>query len=54
MINSNKHTCPYNKEVVCEVKVKPCALCGWNPLVAKVRLERIVNARAASKTDKKQ
>lgn len=54
MINSNKPTCPHNSEVVCTVKEKPCALCGWNPLVAKARLERITKARAGIKNTKKQ
>ena len=27
-------TCPHNDAVLCKYKEKPCALCGWNPLVA--------------------
>lgn len=32
--------CLYNAEIVCEVQ--KCGSCGWNPEVAKARLEKIM------------
>ena len=31
-------TCPYNHEVDCTLQM--CGKCGWNPEVAKARLEK--------------
>ena len=53
MIISNRPTCTHNNEVICELKEKPCATCGWNPEVAKARLERITNAHQERKNTKK-
>lgn len=33
--------CPYNEECSCDPARRCCERCGWNPAVAKVRLERI-------------
>jgi hypothetical protein len=35
--------CPYNKAVGCSFR--KCDRCGWNPEVAKARLEKIMEAR---------
>jgi hypothetical protein len=35
--------CPYNKSVDCSFR--KCDRCGWNPEVAKARLEKIMEAR---------
>lgn len=53
MINSKTPSCPHNSEVACRYKEKPCATCGWNPTVAKARLERITQALHGQKTTKK-
>ena len=34
-----KWQCPYNEEVSCETR--KCHKCGWNPRVAKARMERM-------------
>lgn len=34
-------SCPYNSNVNCDVKEKPCHKCGWNPKVDERRKERI-------------
>ena len=34
------YSCEYNPNVVCDVKV--CEHCGWNPEVAKARLDAIL------------
>lgn len=47
--NVYKPPCPHNSEVVCRYKEKPCATCGWNPAVAKARLNKILT-RTGSKT----
>lgn len=46
-------TCPHNDAVICNYKEKPCALCGWNPLVAKARIEKITKKHTTSKIPKK-
>lgn len=33
--------CPYNEECSCDPSRRFCERCGWNPAVAKARLERI-------------
>ena len=33
--------CPYNEGVSCDHSTKRCHVCGWNPKVAKARLEKI-------------
>lgn len=33
--------CPYNEECSCDPTRRFCERCGWNPAVAKSRLERI-------------
>ena len=43
--NYKKSTeCPHNEAVCC--KSKNCYHCGWNPNVAKIRLEKIRKERA--------
>lgn len=37
-------SCPNNEAVVCDVK--KCKVCGWNPIVAKKRLDRVKRMRA--------
>ena len=32
--------CAFNDAVTCTRKERPCAGCGWNPNVAKARLNR--------------
>ena len=32
-------SCPHNKELVCDTKM--CKRCGWNPVVAKMRMEKL-------------
>ena len=39
--------CPYNYEVDCEAL--KCGSCGWNPVVAKARLEEAVKNMTDSK-----
>ena len=34
-------SCPYNANINCDVKEKPCRTCGWNPKVEEIRKERI-------------
>jgi len=36
-------TCPYNDAVDCEQGKKKCYTCGWNPAVAKVRMDKLLN-----------
>lgn len=33
--------CPNNSAVSCHPSARNCAACGWNPDVAKARLEKI-------------
>ena len=33
------HQCPYNRE--CRCRTKNCHKCGWNPTVAKARMEKV-------------
>ena len=33
-------SCPHNKEVICNAK--DCYHCGWNPKVAEIRMEKIL------------
>lgn len=33
--------CIFNREVVCKGCPRECGNCGWNPAVAKYRLEKI-------------
>ena len=35
-----QHSCKYNDGVTCEPLKRPCSTCGWNPAVAKARLEK--------------
>lgn len=39
----NKFVCPHNDACVCSVKA--CINCGWNPNVAKARMEKICKGR---------
>ena len=32
--------CPHNNGVMCDVK--NCYHCGWNPIVSKIRLDKII------------
>lgn len=42
--NYTKDTgCPHNNALLCEVK--NCKRCGWNPIVAKRRLDKILTAK---------
>ena len=34
-----RYSCTYNEGVVCHPTVRPCETCGWNPEVARARLE---------------
>lgn len=34
-------SCPFNHEVMCKRWPCECGNCGWNPAVAKYRLEKI-------------
>ena len=34
-------SCIFNREVVCKGCPRECGSCGWNPAVAKCRLEKI-------------
>lgn len=38
--------CPHNNMIVCQVR--RCGECGWNPVVARRRTERILRACAAN------
>lgn len=38
--NKGSTICAFNSAVTCNRKERPCAACGWNPNVAKARLER--------------
>ena len=40
--------CPHNYEVDCEAM--KCESCGWNPVVAKVRLEKAVKKHDRQQT----
>lgn len=40
-----KQECPYNKEALCLPSKRQCDTCGWNPEVAKQRLEKILEQR---------
>ena len=42
--------CPHNKEVDCSKRA--CGSCGWNPLVAKARLRKIVGGGVKMPNDK--
>ena len=53
MINSKTPSCPHNKEVACRYKERPCATCGWNPEVAKARLDKILSIPSKSKATEK-
>lgn len=37
----NTVECSFNKEVLCRPNKRHCSTCGWNPEVAKSRLEKI-------------
>lgn len=37
-------SCPHNNALVCDVK--KCKACGWNPTVAKMRLNKVKRMRA--------
>ena len=57
-MSRQNNPCPYNREVVCgpqDWKNKPakrdCNNCGWNPEVAKKRLEK---RNPTTKTEKSQ
>lgn len=42
--NYTKDTnCPHNCALLCEVKT--CYRCGWNPIVAQKRLDKILSAK---------
>lgn len=57
IINQDNNACPYNDGVVCDTEnrygnpvPRNCEACGWNPDIAKERLEQILEARKARKT----
>lgn len=35
-------TCPHNDAVDCEQSKKKCYRCGWNPTVAKARMDKLL------------
>lgn len=37
--------CPYNEACSCDPKKRRCNRCGWNPNVAKARLEKTCHNR---------
>ena len=39
------HDCEYNTGVACDPKTKDCSKCGWNPAVAKARLDKFCHAQ---------
>lgn len=49
----NKFPCPNNEAVECWYKERPCATCGWNPEVAKARLDKIHRTPSRSKATTK-
>ena len=56
IVNQDKNACPYNDGVVCESVdrygneiPRYCEACGWNPDVARERLEQIAEARKTRK-----
>ena len=36
-------SCPLNEAVICWPSKRCCDICGWNPVVAKARLEETCN-----------
>lgn len=38
---NDKVTCPYNEGIGCHPCEMRCGTCGWNPKVAKERLEQL-------------
>lgn len=36
-------SCPHNNALVCDTK--KCKSCGWNPVVAKRRMDKILSAK---------
>ena len=39
-VSQNTYECRYNPEVACESRI--CTKCGWNPEVAKARLDNLM------------
>ena len=40
-----KHSCKFNEGVDCSPFNRHCERCGWNPELAKARLEKFCNKR---------
>ena len=58
--NQDKNACPYNEGVVCftidrhgKTIHRCCEACGWNPEVAKSRLEKMRKPPKRRKTARK-
>lgn len=45
--NESKQACPHQQSVYCHPSEKHCDSCGWNPVVARRRLRRIIEKRKA-------
>ena len=43
--------CPYQEAVFCYPSERKCERCGWNPEVAKCRLDKIIEHRKNNKED---
>ena len=46
--------CQYNIGVECRLRERPCESCGWNPAVAKERLDRFYTDHGIVAPDKKE
>ena len=46
--------CAFNSAVKCTRQERPCAACGWNPNVAKARLDRHCTIHGVTVPEPKQ
>ena len=46
---TRRFTCPYNEGVECTKQQQKCHRCGWYPVVAKYRKNRLLSVRGETR-----